>query len=212
VNAWNLLGQVTEVAPQQMDTNPAAKFIASILGLGLFVLVYLIARKVLAGSRPQTKPISDLEPIEIDSLTDRGPPDSGPELEVYHVPVRLALIVLAPLGRESRLPESGELPLLVDRFLPGLMRVLSSHQPRFEAWPPQLSSGGFVQAFFTHAKLPGNRGMGTPWCSLAGKALSAHGPFLMGLVCRAGHDIDLGQMTIDHVAKWRDVVTVAHRQ
>ena len=191
---------------------PVTSFVAALIGLITFVLLYLLGRKLLVAGRQPSEAPGKPSQIDVESLVDSGPAAAGPALEVYHVPVRLGLIVLAPLGREARLPSSGELPLLVDRFLPGLMKVLAHQQPRFEAWPPQLSSEGFVQSFFSHAKLPGRRGLGTPWCSLAGKAQSSEGPFLLGLVCRAQDDNDYGQITIDHYGKWLDVIGMRARK
>lgn len=195
------------VVEADSSLSPLPRFLAALIGLVVLVLGYLVARRIL-GSRSQEIITHTPQQIDVETLCEQGPASQGPALEVYHVPVQLGLIVLAPLGRAARLPSSGELPRLVDRFLPGLMDILANQQPRFEAWPPQLSAEGFVQSFFSHARLPGQRGLGTPWCSLAGKATSADGPFLLGLVCRTADPNDFGQISVAPVGKWRDVLSV----
>jgi hypothetical protein len=182
------------------------------IALGLVLLLVLVAPVLLWTylKRPGRGPADSLriEKIDVSKLGELGPPATGPSLEYYHVPVRLALLVLAPVGREGRLPPSDELPELVDQLIPGLMAVLKSHQPEFRRWPPQLSSDGFVQALFSHVSLPGDHGKGTPWCSIAGRFETEGGPCLAGMVCRAATRNSLGQLAVEHSGKWLDVLRV----
>ena len=142
--------------------------IYALIVIGLVVLVLVVA--LLGGRRKRP---ADVEPdltIDVASLPLHGPPTAGAQLEFYNLPVRLAALVLAPVGRGHRLPPKDELAGVVDEMLPGLMQVMNSHQPQFRRWPPQLSSQGFAVSFFRNAALPGDHGRGTPWCSVAGKA------------------------------------------
>ena len=182
------------------------------IGIGLGVLVLLlilvVLRRLIRRPRGETPNQLEIETIDISELADLGPPDAPVTLEYYHVPVRLALLVLAPVGREGSLPPSDELPELIDQLVPGLMKILPAHQPLFRRWPPQLSSEGFMKAFFSHVKLPGDKGKGTPWCSIAGKFETKDAQYLAGVVCRAEARNSLSQIVMDHPGKWLDVLRV----
>lgn len=174
-----------------------------VLGMALIFL-----RRVLRKTRNVTAPQLDIEKIDVSSLCDGGPSETGPHLELYHVPVRLSLLVLAPVGRDGELPDARRLPELIDQLVPGLMGVLEADQPVFHRWPPQLSSEGFTKAFFSHVNLPGDRGKGTPWCGMAGKFEADGGQYLVGLVCRSADRNSLGQVVVEHMGKWLDVLRV----
>jgi len=146
--------------------------------------------------------------VDIAALSTGGPPRGKPYLEFYSVPVRLAAIVVAPVGRDGHLPSNEHLPLVMEAILPGLMKVLAAHQPQFIRWPAQLSSQGFAHSFFNNVPLPGDHGRGTPWCSVSGKVELSVGQFLVGLVCSAAEANSLGETTIKHAAGWPDVIRV----
>ena len=142
-------------------------------------------------------------------LNNQAPPTDGPLLEAYHVPVRLALLVVAPAGRQAQLPSADRMESLVEQIIPGLSDVVRQHQPKFSRWPQQLSSEGFVKSFFAHVDLPGNHGgKGTHWCAAAGRFEANGQTYLAGLVCRAIRENSLGEFTIEHPGKWLDVFRI----
>ena len=98
------------------------------------------------------------------------------------------------------------MPALADSIVPGLMDILSRDRPRIERWPPQLSAHGFVQAFFVNVRLPDNRGKGTPWCSVVGRAEHDGQVYLVGFVLCAGQKNALGHVEIEHAGRWLDVL------
>ena len=187
---------------------PARQMI--LIGIAVFAAILAIAllRRLLRRSQGEPRDQLGFETIDISELADLGPPDAPVSIEYYHVPVRLALLVLAPVGRDGTLPESDQMPELIDQLVPGLMKILPAHQPLFRRWPPQLSSEGFTKAFFSHVKLPGDKGKGTPWCSIAGKFETENTQYLAGIVCRASARNSLSQITVDQPGKWLDVLRV----
>jgi hypothetical protein len=198
----------SQLVVQMPPSFPASTVVLVGVGLMLVLLVWLVVGRWLRRSRDAaTEPLS-VETIDVSELADSGPVEGSEHLTFYHVPVRLALLVLAPVGREGRLPDSDQLPELVDQLVPGLMRVLQSDRPQFRRWPAQLSSEGFTKAFFGHVRLPGDRGRGTPWCSIAGKFETEDRPYLAGLVCRAATRNSLSQVAVEHAGKWLDVLRV----
>jgi hypothetical protein len=146
--------------------------------------------------------------VQVGSLPATGPRSDGPRLEFYGVPVRLAVLVLAPVGRDGALPEDPLLPRLVDQLLPQLRSVLDHDQPLFRRWPAQLSSQGFFHAFFHHLALPGDRGKNSPWCSVAGKFTAQGQQYLVGMVCCADRPNALSEVVVEHEGRWLDTVRV----
>jgi len=159
--------------------------------------------------RPAPPPPSPSElKVDVASLPAHGPGAEEPRLECYGVPVRLGVLVLAPVGRSGAIPPAEQLLNVVDLLLPGLVDVVSEHQPLVRFWPPQLSSQGFVNSFFHNCLLPGERGKGTPWCSVAGKFNAGGEMYLAGLVCCADRPNGLGQIAITHEGQWNDVLRI----
>lgn len=169
----------------------------------LFVLLFLLRRRPARKGESQ----QDLS-IDIASLDASGPPAKSPRLEFYGTPVRLAVLILAPVGRGGSMPSPERLQEVVDFLIPGLSKVLAVHQPMFRRWPQQLSSQGFTQVFFSNLHLPGDRGKGTPWCSVAGKFSIGDENLLAGLVCCAAGPNGLSQVTVEHEGQWLDVLRV----
>lgn len=150
--------------------------------------------------------------IDVASLGTAGPPRGVPVLEHYNVPMRLAAIVLAPAGRDRQLPAWGELGVVFEAIVPGLAQVVMTHRTLVRCWPPQLSITGFGHSFFRHAKLPGDGGKGTHWCSAAGVAKLQGQPVMAGLLMRSELPNSLGQVIVEHESKWLDVLRVKTSQ
>jgi hypothetical protein len=181
--------------------------IGIVIGLALIALLLFVGRKF--GHRPSATSIHDEElTFDLAQVKVGGPPDQGPRLEYYGTPVRLAVLVLAPSGRGTQVPDPSRLRGVVELLIPGLSEVLDFHQPVFRRWPEQLSAQGFAHAFSTHVELPGDNGKGTPWCSVAGRFDIGEGHLLAGLVCKAAKPNSLGQMVVQHEGLWHDVLRV----
>lgn len=161
------------------------------------------------GRREPGQVASDLDlAIDVTQLDDRGPPPEGPRIEFYGTPVRVAVVVVAPVGRDGEMPPADILPGILERTVPGLAEVISCHQPIVRRWPAQLSSHGFAQSFFNHVRLPGNRGKGTPWCSLAGRIQVGDRSFLVGIAFSAATSNALGQLVVEHEGMWLDILRI----
>src|SRR4051794_29800163 len=87
------------------------------IGITVGVLALLILLVVLLQTfkkkRPEPEPPADL-PIDIASLGEAGPPSASAAgesaiLELYHIPVRLAGLVVAATGRGGSAPDDNEL-------------------------------------------------------------------------------------------------------
>lgn len=174
----------------------------------LFVVVALVAAiAMLRRKEPPAEPAADALAVNIQALPSHGPSAEFPRLEVFGVPVRLAVVVLAPAGRGT-LPTTHELSEVLEAIAPGLTDVFRSQSPKFRHWPAQLSSHGFIQSFFNKLALPGDHGKRTPWTSIAGKLEWNEQTLLAGFVCCADGPNSLGQFPVDHEGKWHEVMRV----
>ncbi|MBP89861.1 MAG: hypothetical protein CMJ64_24670 [Planctomycetaceae bacterium] len=178
--------------------------VAFAVGILLLISLLLLLRRKAPPSKP-TEP--DLR-IDVASLGVGGPPESELQLECYSVPVRLAVLVIAPVGRAGTIPETDQLLEVVDQLVPGLVDVVSQHHPVVRFWAPQLSSQGFVNSFFHNVGLPGDKGKGTAWSSVAGKFNSGDHHYLVGFVFRAESANGIGQVAIEHDGQWNDVIRI----
>jgi hypothetical protein len=150
-------------------------------------------------NRPRLAP--DLK-IDVAALGENGPPPGRPVLEFYNLPVRLAAVVLAPVGLERELPPDDQLAPYFDSIAPGLDQVVRRHKPLVRRWPNQVSTRGFANLFFGNARLPGTFGKGTPWSSVAGVFRLADQPVMAGLVLCALRPNSLGQTIIASEHQW----------
>ncbi len=140
--------------------------------------------------------------IPLDSLSQLGPPEAGPALEAYNVPVRLAAVIRAPVGHARGLPPPSQLGEVFEAILPNLDRVVRAQQPLVRRWPVQVSVRGFANLLFSRVHLPGEGGKGTPWSAAAGIVKLRGQPLMAGLILRAESSNSLGQVVIDSEEKW----------
>lgn len=183
------------------------------IGAGILLIIATILTVIAAKvtSRPTAKP-QNLT-IDLEQLQDAGPEKHGlarigPHVEFYGIPVRLAVLVVAPMGRGAELPGPKQLRVDLDQMLPNFSTILDHHRPLFRRWPAQLSAHGFPQFFFLNLKLPGNKGVGTPWASIAGRYQIESGSLLIGMVFCADHPNGLSQTVVEHEGQWRDALRI----
>ena len=186
-------------------------------GWQLFVLVAIAATFLLglvmivirAFTRRQKSSGIESENLAIDlSQLELQPVPSRTMLEVYGVPMRLMVLVLAPVGRSVVFPGRNQLPQTVELLIPRLTSVLDQHQPIYRSWPVQLSPRGFSRSFFANLKLPGDGGKGTRWCGIVGPFETAGGRLVAGMILLAEAPNGYGQIEIEHEGQWHNVVRV----
>ena len=171
-----------------------------ILGGFVALVVLLVLRRILHSRRKAARPMPPELRIELAKLGGKAPPAEPPILEFYNLPMRLAGIVLAPVGRMRELPPPEELPAVFESVLPGLDRVADRHRPLVGRWPNQVSTRGFASAFFSNIRLPGEGGKGTPWSAVAGILSTTANP-----LCSASFSVPPRQ-----TASARSVVNTEH--
>ena len=172
-----------------------------LVALGGLVAVWIVWRLLRRRKKIRPRLAPDLT-VDIAALGENGPPLGRPVLEFYNLPVRLAAVVLAPVGRSGNCRRTGNSPHISMPSCPGLDQVVRRHKPLVRRWPHQVSSRGFAHLFFGNARLPGASGKGTPWSSVAGVFRIEDQPVMAGLVLCATRPNSLGQTTIASEHQW----------
>jgi hypothetical protein len=185
--------------PSLNDLLPYWPWAAGVVGL---LIVWSVLRRWL-DRRRRRRPVTEAPPpIDVQALVDQGPPAGPPTLEFYNLPVRLAALTLAPVGRSNRLPPPEELSDLYESLLPGLTQIVNLHQTLIRPWPNQFSTRGFAQSFFQNARWPGDHCKGTPWSAVAGIFKHNNQPYMAALVLRAAAPNRLGHVTLSTEFDW----------
>jgi len=181
-----------------------------LLAVAAAAALAVLAFWLLRGRR--APPIADDDGLAIDlaSLGDCRPDDEDVSLSCYGVPVRLAVLVLAPSGRGADVPTGIARSAAIDQIVPGLARVADRHTTLVKTWPPQLSPRGFAHLLFAKMKLPGDFGRGTPWCSLAGKFEAGGETYMVGMALCAARENSLSNIIVGTPGEWLQVLRVEH--
>jgi hypothetical protein len=181
--------------------------IFAVVGLVLLLIVGYVLRGMWRGvfARKEPKPDWDRElRIDLDQCPLPVRPPRERMLTVYHLPVRLRLVVVAPGGKEVDV-DTTHVEHLLDRVLPGLGAIMNRDRPGVRIWPPQLSHQGFLAAFQrnTHKREP--EGEPSRWVLVSGRALLGRQTVLLGLGLWAEEANALGRLTLEP-HQWLDVL------
>jgi hypothetical protein len=169
----------------------------------LWLLWSLLRRRAALGHQ-----VDGGDAIDLSEFVVGGPPGGSPQMEFYGTPVRLQLIVLAPMGRHGQLPSNEELPHILNHFISDFTRVSGLHRTVVFRWPEQLSADGFYQAFFNKLSLPGDHGRGSPWCAVSGRFTVADTQYLVGMAFTSEKPNGMGTVTVEHEGQWLDVLRI----
>jgi hypothetical protein len=183
--------------------------VVAVVALVVLLLLWALVDRglrALFGRRRPTLEESDREFHE--NLADYAPalPAAVRRLSLYHLPVRLRLVVLAAIGTEAGVEEDAALQLL-DRILPGLRAVAAQEQPRIRVWPSQVSQQGFMIAFHRRTQRPQADGEASNWVLAAGRAQAGRQALLLGLALWTDEPTTMGRLAID-TYQWLDVLRI----
>jgi hypothetical protein len=179
------------------------------LAVALVLLLVLghFLRRTWRGLFGRKKPAPDWERdlrVELDECPLPVRPEGGVVLTVYHVPVRLRLVVLAGAGKEADV-DATAVEKLLERVLPGLGAIAQRDRPRIRIWPWQRSQQGFVAAFHRCTIKSEPEGQPSRWVLVGGRAKVGGQPVLLGLGLWAEKPNDVGRLTLEP-HQWLDVL------
>lgn len=176
---------------------------ALLLLLLLGVLMRAIWRALFV-RKPTKKDWDRDQRISLDECPLPVRPPGVQWLYLYHLPVRLRLVVLAPPGKDAEV-DALAVEKLLEGVLPGLGAIAANDKPRIRVWAAQLSQQGFTAAFHRCAQKSEPEGELSRWVLVAGKALLGRQPVLLGLGLWAGEGNTVGRMTLEP-HQWMDVL------
>jgi hypothetical protein len=195
--SWRLFADLPAELPA--DKNTLLLYGASAAG-SVFVLLVLIV--FLRRPRKGVDPESGLS----EDLATFPPAPRGHrhyQLLVMNQPVRLRLVVIAPVGKKP----IGKFDSVLEQVFRGLGEVSIDDKPRIRVWPPQLSSSGFAPTFFRLTRRPEPDGKPSRWILLAGPARAGSMPVLVGLAVQTETPTKTGLVTVDET-QWGEVLRV----
>jgi hypothetical protein len=132
-----------------------------------------------------------------------GPPGAY-RLNVYHVSVRLRLVVMAPLGKHADV-DATAVERLLDLVVPGLGNLAREDKPMVRVWPVQLSQQGFLASFHRRTRKREAEGMPSRWVLLAGRAQAGLLPVCLGLGLWADDPNAIGRLNLEP-HQWLDLL------
>ncbi len=182
--------------------------VLAVVALALLLLMWALLERIgraLFGRRSAS--LGDFEGDFQEFLAGYSAPTAAGKrrLTVYHLPARLALVVLAPAGTEVGL--DGAAAEVLDRVVPGLGAIATQDAARIRLWPPQLSQQGFSVAFQRRTQRPEPEGQPSHWVLVAGRAQIGRHAVLLGLGLRTDEPTTLGRLALaPH--QWLDVLRI----
>jgi len=186
--------------------DPLAPYLLWIL-VGIGALMVFVILKLIFGGRSRKWVV---EPTELDlteNLAGYPPAPSAVgqrRLMVDGIPMRLRLVVVAPVGQGSDVNADAVGPLL-DQIVRGLGIMVAEDKPRIRIWPAPLSNRGFAPTFHRNVVKPEPDGQLSRWVLVAGQAKAGRWPLLIGLAFWADQPTPLGRITIE-AHQWRDTL------
>lgn len=206
---WLLWSAWTDVFPQSVREYLEGPLGIAVLVLGGLIAVYVLARLAgglwhwLSSGRP--KEFVPLKEVLSDCPPLPGIP--GPRrLTVEGLPVRVRLVVVAPVGKEHPI-DPNDVVNLLEGVIAGLKGIVLEDQPGVRLWPPQLSRQGFAPTFHRETEKPEAEGRPSRWVLVAGPASAGRKPILLGLALWADTPNTLGRLTLD-TTRWGEVLRI----
>jgi hypothetical protein len=170
--------------------------VAAIVLLMFWALFDRLILRPLFGRRSRHLSGEEHLRVDVTRLPAATPAKSSRRLIAEGIPVRVRLVVLAPLGhgREHALPDDPT--TLFDRVLPGFGAVVRDDGARVTLWPAQVSRAGFAPKFYTLVSTPDAPGGASRWVLAAGPVRAGDRQFSLGLALEADEPCYLGRQTV----------------
>jgi hypothetical protein len=169
------------------------KMVGFAVGLLLFLMVAVAVVRALF-RKPKEAPVRDEIPNEDLSEYPRLP-TALPRISVHGVPVRVRLVVVAPVGKGNTI-DPDAVPMLLEKLVHGLGAAATQDRARIRVWPAQLSNQGFSPVFHNHVHSPDAEGKPSRWVLLAGPTPARPKPLLLGLALQAAEPTSMGRQTV----------------
>jgi hypothetical protein len=174
----------------------AVLLVAGHITRGMFRILFARRRKERDWDKGYREDLEDC-PLPVQPPNERA-------LAVYHLPVRVRLVVVAALGKELEV-DVADVPGMLNRVFPELGTVVAREEPRIRVWPAQLSEPGFVSAFHRRTLKPKPDGEPSHWVLLAGRATVGKQTLLLGLALWSEQPSAIGRLCLQP-HQWLDIL------
>jgi hypothetical protein len=174
--------------------------LAVLVGLGVLKKLWNWLRQPKGNANPDSALI-----IRCESQPEK--PLAFP-VHVRNLSSRLAAVVVAPLGRSTQTPSVGQIPSLIDKFIPGLSKAIEQHGPIVKIWPMQVSKTGFGHALIRHVQIPDDQWRGSRWCIVCGPASLLEQRFIIGFVIELDSPNSMDLISLESDGEWPSIVRV----
>jgi hypothetical protein len=191
-HSW-LLGAALATAPT-IGGLPKNVVLYAAVGVGALVAIGIVAALL---RKPKSEGI-DPEAGMTQDLEELPPPPAqkAPRpLTLQGLPVRVRLVVLAPVGRKVAATDDEVEPML-DKVVRGLGQAARHDQPQVKAWPLGMSNVGFTPMFFRRMQRPQPAGRPSNWILLAGQARAGGDKVLLGLALWSEAPTTMGNIAV----------------
>lgn len=173
-----------------------------IVAIVVLLALWILYRKLFGGKPdPESALLENLGAYP-EPETDWGPK----ELTVEGLPVRLRLVVVAPIGKQSGLSQL-EVEAQLEQLVRGMSDILRYDQPKVRVWPPQLSHQGFAVLFHRMMRKPEREKEQSHWVLVAGRTPVGRRKLLVGLALWAEEPTSIGRLTLEP-DQWTNVLRV----
>jgi hypothetical protein len=173
---------------------------------GLLVLLLLLLLRLVGGGARKKKRKKKADGAEEELAAYPPPPPGKARVRVRGLPVRVRLVVLAPLGRGS-VVDPDQAGMLLDQVLHGLGGAVRADRARVLTWPAQLSASGFAPTFLRSTERPEPDGRPSRWVLVCGPARAGTRQIAVGLALLADQPNSLGNLILTP-DQWYDAVRV----
>jgi hypothetical protein len=203
---------LADLAPRVTSTPLPLPVIGAAVAVVAAALVILVIWRIAVATgrrRRRSAPEFDETSLMEDLASLPSPPElpaGGVRLSVRGVPVRVRLVVLAPLGRGGVLSKDDAVPLL-DQVVRGLGELTRQDKARVRVWPTQISGAGFHPRFMRLVPRPEGINEASRWVHVAGTARLGSQQILVGLALLAKNPVNLQGLALEPDG-WYDLLRI----
>jgi hypothetical protein len=201
--AWSwLLADL--IPPTEVSTrNPYLVY--GLIGLGAVVLLGIF----MALKRKPAEEGHDPEAGMHEALAEYpdAPPLAGSRQVTYQgEPVRVRLVVVAPIGRQE-VSADGDMEPILNQMVRGVGAAARQDQPQVRAWPLGMSNAGFTPMFFRRVHRPEPPGTPSNWILVAGQARAGGRGVLVGMALWSDELTTIGNVAVGQ-DEWNELLRI----
>jgi hypothetical protein len=194
-----------DVAPATIAGMPKSVVLYAAGGAAVLVAV-LVLMALLRKPKPEGIDPEAGMGLDLEDLPPAPAKTAPKQLALQGQPVRLRLVVLAPIGRKVAATDDDVEPML-DQIVRGMGQVARYDQPQVKAWPLGMSNLGFSPMFFRRVARPDPAGRPSHWVLVAGKARAGAGQVLLGLALWSKEPTTMGNIAVKP-EEWNQLLRV----